>query len=70
MKNYINNEEKNAALDFAYAMGLKRPVMEESETESAISFANAMGLKWILGKAEKRNYRAEKQVAVPRLRFI
>ena len=61
MKNYFTNEEKNAALDFAYAMGLKRPAMEEeAETESTISFANAMGLRWVLEKNEKRNNKTRK----------
>lgn len=42
-----NNEEMttgNAALDFAIAMGLKRPAAQ-TETANAMSFASAMGLK-------------------------
>ncbi|MBQ5951673.1 MAG: hypothetical protein IJL66_05995 [Lachnospiraceae bacterium] len=50
------NEEMttgNAALDFAIAMGLKRPAAQ-TETANAMSFASAMGLK-TAGKEERHN---------------
>ena len=69
MNNSFTNEDKNAALDFAYAMGLKRPAaQEEPETDSAYSFACAMGLKRYL-KHEKADYKSENKRVVTRLRF-
>lgn len=49
-------EEKNDAMEFAYAMGLHRPQMAE-QTETAMDFARAMGLRIPAEKPLKRRSR-------------
>ena len=69
MNNYTTNNT-NAALEFAYAMGLKRPEVEEKQENNALSFAYAMGLKRNTESTGKRFHRNTRHTMVPQLRFI
>ena len=67
MNTVFTAEDRKSALEFAYAMGLKKPTSETEETATALDFAYAMGLKKRQPAARKAARRVVRHIPVPSL---
>ncbi len=67
--NTFTATEKDAALDFAYGMGLARPEMDD-DRDSALSFAYSMGLRREENKVSWNNHHTGRGTMVPQLQFV